>query len=139
MTSRRLRRPEQRAAPSRLSSRVDVCPPQLWPSSLTLWGRMQRWLMRDSPWTPDAARPLGRLALARREFQQLMDPLRGPDAARLACQTETARSLRELWHLRSTLYGLLALQFSQAEAERCLATLNRHFPTRASRFGLLDQ
>jgi hypothetical protein len=48
---------------------------------------------------------------------------------------DSARSLRELWHLRSEVYRLVALQTSQSEAERRLADLNHHFPTRAPRSG----
>jgi hypothetical protein len=44
-----------------------------------------------------------------------------------------ARSLRELWHLRSMVYNLLASTYSQGEAEQRLTRLNHHFPTRATR------
>ncbi len=123
------------AAPSSLGSHIEVCPPRLWPSSLTLWGRVQRWLVSERAWTPESMRPGSRLRLARREFERSMDRLQGTAAARLSYQIECARSLRELWHLRSTLYGLLAQQFDQSGAERCMAVLNRHFPSRAPRSG----
>lgn len=125
--------PLPQVAPSSLMSRTEVCPPQLWPSSLTLWGRMQRWLMRDNPWLPAASRPVNRLALVKSEFQTAMHRVEGEDAERLTYQIDSARSLRELWHLRSGLYGLLAQQHDQADAERCMAQLNRHFPMRAPR------
>ena len=115
--------------------RTQVCPPQLWPSSVTLWGRMRRWLMKDHPWTPLSARPVNRLALVKTEFASSLQGLCGTEAGRLADQIERARSLRELWHLRSMLFGLLAVTYSQAEAERQLNTLNRHFPMRAPRAG----
>jgi len=122
--------------PSRLSSRIEVCPPALWPSSLTLWGRAKRWLNR-SPWMPAAQRPVNRLALVKNEFQVSLDDLRSPEATDLGDRIERARSLRELWHLRSTLYHLLAIDFSEQEAERRMAQLNRHFPVRAPRNGLM--
>ncbi|WP_088282072.1 hypothetical protein [Ideonella sp. A 288] len=125
--------------PSSLTSRIEVRPPQLWPSSVTLWGRMQRWLMQDNPWSPASARPVNRLALVKSEFHLGMDGLEGAESVRLSEQIERARSLRELWHLRSTLYGLLAVQRDQSEAERRLAQLNRHFPTRAPRSPLSPQ
>ena len=118
---------------SRLTTRSSVYPPQLWPSSITWWGRLQRWLLRDNPWTPTSVRPVNRLAVARRDFRSVLERLHGIEASLLAYQIESARSLRELWHLRSDLYGQLALHFDQAEAERCMAGLNRHFPRRASR------
>jgi hypothetical protein len=123
---------------STLQSRVEVCPPALWPSSLTLWGRARRWLDR-SPWTPAERRPVNRLALVKHEFQSSLGDLPLGDADTLAERIERARSLRELWHLRSTLYDLLARALSQAEAEARMARLNRHFPMRAPRQGPASQ
>jgi hypothetical protein len=115
-------------------SRVEVCPPALWPSSLTFWGRAKRWLER-SPWMPEDHRPVNRLALVKQEFRASLQPVSCAEAASLHDRIDRARSLRELWHLRSVLYGLLATAFSQVEAERQMAQLNRHFPTRAPRAG----
>ena len=115
-------------------SRVEVCPPALWPSSLTFWGRAKRWLER-SPWMPEDHRPVNRLALVKQEFRTSLQAMTGDGAAALRDRIDRARSLRELWHLRSVLYGLLAKAFSQVEAERQMAQLNRHFPTRAPRAG----
>lgn len=122
--------------PSSLSSRVEVCPPAMWPSSLSFWGRAKRWLDR-SPWMPASQRPVNRLALVKNEFRISLDDLRSPEASDLAQRIERARSLRELWHLRSSLYGLLAQDFNQLEAESRMARLNRHFPVRAPRAGLM--
>lgn len=46
-----------------------------------------------------------------------------------------ARSLHELWHLRPEVFKLVALRYSQGEAQSRLDRLNRHFPTRAPRSG----
>jgi hypothetical protein len=73
--------------------------------------------------------------LVKQEFHASLSGLATPEAATLADRMERARSLRELWHLRSVLYNLLATSFSQVEAERRIAQLNRHFPTRAPRAG----
>jgi hypothetical protein len=139
LPSRMLRKltPRHSAPPSSLMGRTQVCPPELWPSSLTLWGRAQRWLMKDHPWTPQSARPPNRLAMVKSEFNDSLHGLTGLEADRLADQIDRARSLRELWHLRSALYGQLAVTYSQSEAERRMTTLNRHFPTRAPRSGTL--
>ena len=48
-----------------------------------------------------------------------------------------AASLRDLWHLRPEIFRMLALQFSQAEAQCRLDRLNRHFPTRSPRSGFV--
>ena len=41
-----------------------------------------------------------------------------------------APSLHELWHVRAQVFDLVSRHHDQAEAERRLARLNRHFPTR---------
>ena len=82
---------------------------------------------------------MNRLALVKAEFRSSLDDLRSDEAAPLRGRIERARSLRELWHLRSVLYGLLAIEFTQGEAEERMARLNRHFPMRAPRNGLMPQ
>ena len=120
-------------AASGVNSRIEVCPPQLWPSSLSWSGRLQRWLARGKPWASAPSRPLNRLAPVKADFQLSLDGLEGGPAEQLADQIERARSLRELWHLRSPLYTLLALHFDQREAERRMAGLNHYFPMRTAR------
>lgn len=129
------RRPASRDSgmPSSLTTRIEVCPPALWPpSSLTFWGRARRWLAR-SAWTPADQRPVNRLALVKDEFRRSLDDLRSAEASALSERIDRARSLREMWHLRSVLYGLLAMAFDQREAEQRMGRLNRHFPVRAPR------
>jgi hypothetical protein len=130
------------AAPSTLmQTRVEVCPPELFPSSLSWRGRLQRlgsrMLHRAAPWLPAPSRPVNRLALAKAEFRDSLGDVGTQPAADLLQRIERARSLREMWHLRSSLYGELSMALSQPEAERRLARLNRHFPTRAPRAALV--
>lgn len=135
-----VRRP---AAPSSslMHSRVEVCPPELWPSSLSWRGRMQRWTQRVvkqvAPWLPEPARPVNRLTMVKAEFVDSVSDLDSDGQHTLLERIDRARSLRELWHLRSSVYGEVALARSQSEAERRLAGLNRHFPMRAPRSGLM--
>lgn len=128
------------ASTSQMHTRVEVCPPELWPSSLSWTGRVRRWSdrlkQRATPWLPAPARPVNRLAQAKREFQDSLSDLPGDPVNQLLERIERARSLREMWHLRSSVYGEVAKALSQGEAERRLAQLNRHFPTRAPRSGL---
>lgn len=129
------------AAPSTLMHpRVEVCPPELWPSSLSWQGRWSRLktslLGRLSPWLPEPARPVNRLAIVKAEFMDTLSDLPGELPEQLLGRIDSARSLRELWHLRSPVFGMVATATNQAEATRRLALLNRHFPVRAPRTGL---
>jgi hypothetical protein len=73
------------------------------------------------------------LEKARSEFVAAMDGLHEFDHLDLLRRAQHARSLRELWHLRSELYTLIARRVSQFEADARLARVNQHFPTRAQR------
>ena len=124
---------------SQMQSRIEVCPPELWPSSLSWRSRLRRLGQRlrshAVPWMPVDERPVNRLALVKAEFQDSVSDLQHAAAPLLQDKIERARSLRELWHLRSSVYGEVATVLDQSEAERRLARLNRHFPTRAPRSG----
>jgi hypothetical protein len=117
---------------SLMQSRVEVCPPELWPSSLGWRATLRRWLQR-SPWLAPATRPINRLARVKQEFHAAAADLPPTLLDGLGERIECARSLREFWHLRSPLYSAVALGLSQQEADRRLMRLNRHFPTRAPR------
>jgi hypothetical protein len=124
-----------------MQSRIEVCPPELWPSSLSWRGRIRRFgqrvVKRAAPWLPEPARPVNRLALVKSEFIDSLSDLDGQPVSTLLDRIERARSLRELWHLRSSVYGEVSMALSQGEAERRLGGLNRHFPVRAPRSGLM--
>ena len=64
------------------------------------------------------------------EFASLISDVRADIAEDLLGLIERARSARELWHLRPRLYDLIARAHTEAEAQRRLEQLNRHFPTR---------
>ena len=133
--SRWVQRPSSAPPSSVMHSRVEVCPPELWPSSLSWRGRFKR-LLASSRWMPEQARPVNRLGLVKDEFLQHLADLDSTSAQALAERIARARSLRELWHLRSTMYNVVACGATQAEAERRMALMNRHFPMRAPRSGL---
>jgi len=71
----------------------------------------------------------------RDEFVQALADIRTQQVGMLQARIRLSRSLRELWHLRPEVFKLVALQFSQAEAQCRLDRLNRHFPTRSPRSG----
>ena len=119
----------RKPAPATEPVRLDVRPPDLWPAREPFWTALRRWLAGPR------ARPIPRLQTplerARTEFIAAMDGMADPEAADLLRRTHHARSLRELWHLRSPLYSAVAIGLNQSEADRRLLHLNRHVPTRA--------
>lgn len=129
----------RRPAPSNslLHTRIEVYPPELWPSSLSWRGRIkrcgQRVISQLAPWLPPPIRPVNQLTRVKAEFVDSVTDLDSEGQPSLLERIGRARSLRELWHLRSSVYGEVAVARSQGEAERRLAGLNRHFPTRAPR------
>jgi hypothetical protein len=114
--------------------RQEVCPPALWaaaPKALPAW---RRWLA----WSPGKRRGAtqgrpGSVAEAREEFAAVLADIGTQHAEFLQHRLRRVRSMRELWYLRSEMFGLVALHHSEAEAERRLGVLNRHFPTRTPR------
>ena len=117
------------AAPT--TSRLNVCPPDVCPQADSLWAATLRWLVGgDVEAVPALRTPLER---ARTEFVAAMAGLLETDPHGLLKRAQHARSLRELWHLRSELYTLIARRISQCEADVRLARVNQHFPTRAQR------
>jgi hypothetical protein len=119
------------AAPTTL--RMNVCPPDVVPQRDSLWTAALRWLVGgDVDAAPALRTPLER---ARSEFVAALEGLAEVDHNGLLQRAQHARSLRELWHLRSELYTLIARRSSQVEADVRLARVNQHFPTRAQRTG----
>ncbi len=121
------------AASTLMQSRIDVRPPELWPSSLSWRGRFTRWLNAHASWLPSCAQPGRRLNRIRDDFLDSLQDLPGERARPLVERIVRARSLRELWHLRTHVYTELAMTIHQSEAERRLAELNRHFRVRTAR------
>jgi hypothetical protein len=116
------------AAPTGASSgRPLVHPPGVWGQAEPVWKALWTWL-RAGP-GPDERRASS-LETARHDFAAALADLNEPDAHDLRRRGQSARSLRELWHLRADLYSIVARYRSQAEADRRLQHVNRHFPTR---------
>lgn len=119
------------SAPSSL--RIEVYPPSLRNAPASPWQRILFWLLAPAP--GDSAPPLNRLPGVRGDFLSCLDDIHLETTNALRVRVDAARSLRELWHLRTELFRQVALQHSQFEAEQRLARLNCHFPTRAPRSG----
>lgn len=121
----------RRPAPAVAPVRIEVRPPQLWPKRESPWKMALRWLVgNDTDAAPVLRTPLEK---ARCEFVAAMQDLADLDTTDLLRRAQHARSLRELWHLRSELYTLIARRVSEAEAGHRMARVNQHFPTRAAR------
>jgi hypothetical protein len=120
---------------SRIGWRAEVCPPSLRQAPRSAWNRLWFWLMAPGPL--QASPSLNRLPPVRQDFLDSLCGIEGEPASVLSSRIGQARSLRDLWHLRAELYNVVAVSHSQFEAERRLARLNRHFPTRAPRSGFV--
>jgi hypothetical protein len=131
MSSQRLFRRWWRQEPSTslLASRTAIRPPATWGQADPVWKALWNWL-RDSN-EPELRRTTA-LAEARRDFGEGLADVIADDADDLRRRGLSARSLRELWHLRAELYSVVARHRSQAEADRRLALVNRHFPISTS-------
>jgi hypothetical protein len=95
------------------------------------WQRLMFWLLAPAP--QELAPPPNRLGEVKREFGASLADVDGLGADQLRWRVQNARSLRDLWHLRSEVYNAVALAHSQGEAEARLLLINQHFPTRAPR------
>ena len=129
------RPPASRTRPARL----EICPPRRSFAGQAWMSRVRSWLSAGWNGTPiqevDGADRSLVLAAARQDFFQSVVDLTLPAAAKLLDRIEFARTMRDLWHLRAEVFALVSLERSQLEADRRLALLNRHFPTRAPRSG----
>ena len=134
-------------------ARLEVYPPALrrpsiatecasWREHLGRWietawpGSLMATRQADSSKVRAGAAPL---ASVRHEFARSLSDIRTQQAGATLNRIRLARSLHELWHLRPEVFNLVSRHDDQAEADRRLALLNRHFPTRAPRsaFGAL--
>ncbi len=126
---RLLRRWWRRAAAEPASvppSRSAVRPPAVWGQAEPVWRSLWNWMRAGD--APDQRR-LSALDRARQDFAAALADLDSDSALDLRRRGQSARSLRELWHLRADLYSLVARHLSQTEADRRLSTVNRHFPS----------
>ena len=116
----------QEPAPSTLPSRSCVRPPAVWGQAEPVWKSLWGWL-RSRPGHDE--RRSDALERARDDFGAALQDLPGDAAQDLRRRGQSARSLRELWHLRADLYGMVARHRSQGEADQRLQLVNRHFAT----------
>ena len=118
-------------ASSRL--RLEVCPPSLLDEPEPRFSRCLQWLRARQPARHEA--PAERLREAREEFARALDGIGTQHADFLQHRLRHIKSMRELWHARPEMFGLIATHFTEYEAGCRMAPLNRHFPTRSPRSG----
>jgi hypothetical protein len=111
--------------------RPAVSPPSLRCAPDSGWDRVLFWLL--APAARDAAPSPARLPAARNDFLAALGDIDCGEAAELRARIGRTQSLRELWHARAEVFRVVGLAFSESEAERRVARLNRHFPARAPR------
>ena len=123
--------------------RTEICPPVPTVARTDGWRHgLREWLSTGWPVSTQAG-SLGELqmpvqtgtplSLVRREFVDALKDIRTQQAGDLLARIRAARSLRDLWHLRTEIYNLVAMHRDEAEAGFRLARLNRFFPQRANR------
>jgi hypothetical protein len=120
---------------SSTSTRTEVCPPALFAQSQPLW---QRWASTAWQWLWDDEdlenhpRVLQGLQQVKQAFVHVLWDLQSYQASHVRNNIETCRSLRDLWHLRTDVFQLIAVHRGEVQAQQRLDSLNRHFPVRVS-------
>jgi hypothetical protein len=115
--------------------RVEVCPPRPFGEDTPLVKRL--WHSMAGSALPHELHAFERLKAVREEFSGALDDIASQPAHDLQQRLLHCRSMRELWHLRSEIFNLVACRHSQREAQARLTALNRHFPTRSPRSGFV--
>lgn len=70
---------------------------------------------------------------AKQDFIEVLADIRTQQAGDLVRRVRLARSLRELWFMRTEVFNLVAHHRDQAEASHRMAGLGAHFPPAATR------
>jgi hypothetical protein len=124
-----------RAAPARSAETrpPQALPPRAWSSRLSDWLGASGWRVSRV----DGMSSFGQcghrdaLAAARLDFADALYDVHTVAAGAALDRIALTRSLHELWHLRGGVFDLVSLRHDQAEAERRLGDLDRHFAKRS--------
>jgi hypothetical protein len=138
----------QPAVPSTTARRIEICPPDRLYRHSRWRGGLRDWLNTGWEVSSPAALTVERVLATRviepeptpfidirEQFAHALNDIDTDPAAELRAQIERARSPRELWHLRSALFLLVATHHSESQAQARMEPLNRYFPQRATRPG----
>ena len=108
--------------------------PRAWSTRLGDWLGASGWRVSrvDGASSFGQRGRLDALAAARLEFAEALYDVHTGAAGVALDRIAVTRSLHELWHLRGEVFDLVSLRHDQAEAERRLAELDRHFAKRST-------
>ena len=147
----RVRRPPaQTPAPQPLLrtvlQRTEVFPPERLYRATRWRVGLRDWLNTgwdvSAPTPMDASPPrasapqLAPMAELRKAFTEVLHDIDVDIAHSVRDQISRARAPRELWHLRTAVYTLIATQLNESQAKLRMNTLNRYFPLRTLCAGL---
>jgi hypothetical protein len=127
-----------------IDSGIQVCPPPERRQAGCVRNGLQAWINSTPPPrapaaaaerhdTHDADGANDTLAAARRDFIDTLADIRTQQAGDLLRRIRLARSLRELWFLRTEVFNLVAHHRDQAEANHRMGMLGTHFPRQVAR------
>ncbi len=142
--------PAQAPAPQSLlrtvSQRTEVFPPERLYRATRWRVGLRDWL--NTGWDTSRPAPLEALpsraaapssapmAELRQAFTAALHDIDADISQAVRGQIARARAPRELWHLRTAVYTLIATQHNESQAQLRMNTLNRHFPLRTLCAGL---
>ncbi len=127
--------PDRRAPARSVESR----PPQAllaraWSVRLSEWLGVSGWRVSRVDFASSFGQRgrLDALAAARLDFADALFDVHTDAGGAALDRIAATRSLHDLWHVRGEVFDLVSLRHDQAEAERRVADLDRHFTRRSA-------
>jgi len=126
---------DRRASVRRIESRPpQALLPRAWSLRLSDWLGVSGWGVSRVDFASSFGQRgrLDALAAARLDFAEALFDVHTVAAGGALDRIAATRSLHELWHLRGEVFDLVSLRHDQAEAQRRLSELDRHFVRRSA-------
>ncbi len=130
----RLDEPVRAGAPARIEVQPPAARQRPWQRRIATWlssSAAEAWASTSFGDRAATPRKAGALGAARAAFREALEDLEAPDVDVAREHLRAARSLHELWHLRTEVFSLIARHRSQGEAAGRIARVDRHFSTRS--------
>ena len=125
----------RRAAPRSVASLPpQALVPRAWSSRLSDWLGVSGWRVSRVDFASSFGQRgrLDALAAARLDFADALFDVHTIAGGAALDRIAATRSLHDLWHVRGEVFDLVSLRHDQAEAERRVADLDRHFARRSA-------